>query len=181
MCIDENMLSSYLDGELKEPYRSQTEEHLAHCPACKARLERLSALTSALRAASPSDEELTAGMDRTLDILERKYLSEDGRKPGFFRRRIEMGLGSMVTAAAGVVLVFIGGFVLFGTSSSQTSEIVPSFNVQADTQNVRFVSTTERGLDAYSLEEILTNLDSRGYDVELSIKGLQPLEETPVE
>lgn len=176
MCIDEAMLSSLLDGELKEPYRSQTEEHLAHCPACRARLERLKALRSALKTDSPSDEELEKGKEDCLALLERKFFSADGKKPGFFRRRIEMGLGGMVTAAAGLVVVFIGGFVLFGSSSEQTSEIIPSFTVQADSQNVHFVSTQERGLDAYSLEEILAYLDSRGYDVEISMRGLQPLE-----
>ena len=31
MCIDSQMLSAYLDGELPEPYRTQVEEHLEHC------------------------------------------------------------------------------------------------------------------------------------------------------
>ena len=82
----------------------------------------------------------------------------------------------MITAAAGLVVVFIGGFVLFGTSNEQTSEIIPSYTVQADTSNVHFVSTQDRGLDGYSLEEILSYLDSKGYDVDISIKGLQPIE-----
>ena len=63
-----------------------------------------------------------------------------------------------------------------GTSSEQTSEIIPSYTVQADTSNVHFVSTQDRGLDGYSLEEILSYLDSKGYDVDISIKGLQPIE-----
>ena len=90
---------------------------------------------------------------------------------------MEFGLGSMITAAAGLVIVFIGGFVLFGTSPEQTSDIIPSYTIQADSQNVRFVSSDEpRGLDGYSLEEILSYLDSRGYNVDISIKGLQPVE-----
>ena len=55
MCIDEALLSSYLDGELKEPYKSQTEEHLAHCSACRARLERLRTISQALAADGPSE------------------------------------------------------------------------------------------------------------------------------
>lgn len=176
MCIDEALLTSYMDGELKEPYRTQTEEHLAHCPACRARLQRLEGISSLLRRDEMDEAEVDKAEKETALLLERKFFSKDGRKPGFFRRRIEMGLGSMITAAAGLVVVFIGGFVLFGTSSEQTSEIIPSYTIQADSQNVHFVSTQERGLDGYSLEEILSYLDSKGYDVDISIKGLQPIE-----
>ena len=177
MCIDEALLSTYLDGELKEPYKSQTEEHLSHCAACRARLEKLKALGQLLEADSIDEVELSRAKEKTAGILEGKFFVEGGKKPSFLRRRIEMGLGSMVTAAAGLVVVFIGGFVLFGTSPEQTSEIIPSYTVQADSQNVRFVSDQEaRGLDGYSLEEILSYLDSKGYNVDISIKGIQPIE-----
>ena len=177
MCIDEALLSSYLDGELEEPYLSQTAEHLAHCAACRARLERLKGISAILAKDELPQEEIDSARERGLEVLERKLLGQEGRKPGFFRRRIEMGLGSMITAAAGLVVVFIGGFVLFGTSPEQTSEIIPSYTVQADSQNVRFVSDQEaRGLDGYSLEEILSYLDSKGYNVDISIKGIHPIE-----
>ncbi len=67
--------------------------------------------------------------------------------------------------------------MLFGTNSSETSDILPSFNVNAESENVRYVSNRE-SLDNYSLEEILQYLDSKGYNVDISIKGLQPLEVT---
>ena len=176
MCIDEAMLSSYIDGELKEPYRSQTEEHLAHCPACRARCQKLRKLNDILKTDSIGESDIEARKASTFALLEKKYFSEDSRKPGFWRRRFEMSMGSMVTAAAGVLVIFIGGFAFFGSSPKQTSEIIPSLTVQADSQNVHFVSTEERGLDGYSLEEILAYLDSKGYNVDISIKGLQPVD-----
>ncbi len=177
MCIDEQLLSSYLDGELGEPFKSQTEEHLSYCSACRKRLERLEQLDESVKGASPSDEELSAHKDQCFEKLEKKYFSSDS-KVSFFRRKFEMGIPSMITAAAAVVVVFIGGFVLFGTSRGQTSEILPSFAVPADSENIRFVSGTGQGLDAYSLEEILKYLDNKGYNVDISIKGIKPLEET---
>ena len=177
MCIDEALLSSYFDGELKEPYKSQTEEHLAHCASCRARYERLRTISEELRSDGPDEAELNRNRDVIFSRLEKKFFAEGGRKPGFWRKKVEFGLGSMITAAAGLVVVFIGGFVLFGTSPEQTSDIIPSYTIQADSQNVRFVSSDEpRGLDGYSLEEILSYLDSRGYNVDISIKGLQPVE-----
>ena len=66
--------------------------------------------------------------------------------------------------------------MLFGHSAPETSEILPSFSVNAESGNVRYVSNTRGGsLDDYSLEEILQYLDNKGYNVDISIKGLQPL------
>ena len=44
MCIDLQMLSAYMDGELKEPYRTQVKEHLEHCAACRNLLENMKKL-----------------------------------------------------------------------------------------------------------------------------------------
>ncbi len=176
MCIDAQMLSAYLDGELDEPYRTQAEEHLEHCNACKKRLDDMIALDQRLKTIQVPVVELSEKKDAIFEKLDKKYF-QGGKKVNFLRRRIEMSLSSMVTAAAAVVFIFIGGFVFFGTNKSQTDDILPSFAVQADSQNVRFVSSqSEKSLDDYTLEEILQYLDSKGYQVDISIKGLKPIE-----
>lgn len=178
MCIDAQMLSAYMDGELKEPYKTQVEEHLEHCGACKKHLENLMKLSEKVKKDSDSDEKLSEKKDAIYEMLDKKYFASD-KKVNFFRRKVEFSLSSMVTAAAAVVFIFIGGFMFFGTNQSQTDDILPSFAVQADSQNVRFVSSEkEASLDDYTLEEIMQYLDSKGYKVDISIKGLQPLEES---
>ena len=174
MCIDDGLLSSYLDGELGEPYKSQVEEHLSYCTACQSRLEKLKKLDAIIKGVGPSDEELTSRQEQTLSILEKKCFSN--KKISFWRKKLEVSIPSMVTAAAGIIVVFIGRFALFGSSSSNTSDIMPSFSAQAGSENVHLVSTKEQGLDAYSLEEIMKYLDSKGYNVDISIKGLKPIE-----
>lgn len=176
MCIDAQMLSAYLDGELKEPYKTQVEEHLEHCSACKKHLDDFMHLAKRIQLDSISEELLSSKKEAIFDKLDKKYF-DGNKKVNFFRRRVEMSLSSMVTAAAAVVFIFIGGFMFFGTNQSQTDDILPSFAVQADSQNVRFVSSgNEASLDDYTLEEILQYLDSKGYQVDISIKGLQPLD-----
>ncbi len=174
MCIDSQMLSAYLDGELKEPYRTQVEEHLEHCAACRKHLEDMRSLDRRIKDADFPEEMLMRSKDRIFDLLDSKYF-QNGRKVSFIRRRLEISLPSLITAAAAVVFIFIGGFMFFGTSSDQTEDILPSFQLQADSSNVRFVSDST-GLENYTLEEILQYLDSKGYKVDISIKGLQPLE-----
>lgn len=176
MCIDSQMLSAYLDGELLEPYRTQVEEHLAHCPACRKHLEDLKAVSDRMHDLDYPEDMLLRNKDRIYSLLEKKYLNEG--KVSFFRRRVQISLPSMVTAAAAVVFIFIGGFMFFGSKQSQTEDILPSFAVQADSSNVHYVSgPAYDSLENYTLEEILQYLDSKGYQVDISIKGLKPLEE----
>ncbi len=179
MCIDSQMLSAYLDGELPEPYRTQVEEHLEHCAACRKHLCDMKALDERVKAATFSDELLLRNKDRMFSLLDKKYF-ESGKKVSFIRRRLEVSVPSLVTAAAAVVFIFIGGFMFFGTSSEQTEDILPSFALQADSSNVHYVSDNV-GLENYTLEEILQYLDSKGYNVDISIKGLQPLETAPAQ
>ena len=175
MCIDAQMLSAYLDGELQEPYRTQVEEHLEHCPACRKHLEDMKALGERIRRSDYPAEMLERKKDDIEAMLDRKYF-QGRRKVGFIRRRFEVSMPSLVTAAAAVVFIFIGGFMFFGTSQEQTGSILPSFAVQADSSNVHYVAD-EASLDNFTLEEILHYLDQKGYNVDISLKGLQPLEQ----
>ena len=174
MCIDAQMLSAYLDGELKEPYRTQVEEHLVHCPACRKHLEDMKNVGKRMRESDYSRELLERRKDDIFSMLDKKYF-QDGRKVSFIRRRFEISMPSLVTAAAAVVFIFVGGFMFFGSSAEQTADILPSFALQADSSNIRYVSD-EASLDNFTLEEILRYLDDKGYNVDISLKGLQPLE-----
>ena len=174
MCIDSQMLSAYLDGELKEPYRTQVVEHLEHCAACRKHLDDIKALSERVKSTAYTEEELCRKKDILLETMEKKYFQNN--RISLFRRKIEMSLTQMATAAAAIVLIFVSGFMFFGTNPSQTDDILPSFAVQADSQNVRMVSSKAGSLDDYTLEEILQYLDAKGYQVDISIKGLQPIE-----
>ena len=177
MCIDAQMLSAYLDGELQEPYRTQVEEHLEHCPACRRHLEDMRSLGERIRRSDYPEAMLERRKDEMFGMLDKKYF-QNGRKISFVRRRFEVSMPSLVTAAAAVVFIFIGGFMFFGTSEEQTGNILPSFAVQAGSGNVHYVSD-EASLDNFTLEEILRYLDEKGYNVDISLKGLQPLDVTP--
>lgn len=177
MCIDEQLLSAYYDKNVCEPYKTQVAEHLSYCSACRLRLEKFKKLDDVIRTSLLTDDDISRKKDSMFSYLGKKYFEQGSNKIGFFHKKFLMGIPSLVTAAAGVVLVFIGGFVLFGSNSAQTSEIVPSFNVNAESSNLQFVSQKEKTLDSYSLEEILKYLDQKGYDVDISIKGLKPLQD----
>ena len=89
MCIDAQMLSAYLDGELKEPYRTQVEEHLEYCSACRHHLEDMKALDERISGAAYPQEELTRKKDQIFQLLDKKYFQE-GKKVSFIRRRFYM-------------------------------------------------------------------------------------------
>ena len=175
MCIDDQMLSAYLDGDLKEPYNAQVKEHLSYCQACRERLNDFKRLSEDIKALKVDEGTLLRNKDRIYSRLEEKYFLSD-KKKSFMRRKIEMSLPSLITAAAAVVFIFVGGFMFFGSNDVQTEQILPSFSVHADSSNVQFVSQKTSSLEQYSLEEILEYLDSKGYDVDISIRGIEKVD-----
>ena len=175
MCIDLQMLSAYMDGELKEPYRTQVEEHLEHCAACRNLLENMKKLDEKIQKDIFSEEELNRNKDAIYKKLDAKCFGDD-KQISFFRRKIQMSVPAAITAAAAAVFIFVGGFALFGSNTKETNDILPSFAVNAESENVRLVSQGKTSLEDYTLEEILQYLDSKGYQVDISIKGLQPLQ-----
>ena len=89
MCIDLQMLSAYMDGELKEPYRTQVKEHLEHCAACKNLLEDMKKLDEKIQKDVFLEEELNRNKDAIYKKLDAKCFGE-GRQVSFFRRKIQM-------------------------------------------------------------------------------------------
>ena len=76
MCIDLQMLSAYMDGELKEPYRTQVKEHLEHCAACRNLLENMKSLDERIQKDTFSDEELNRNKDAIFKKLDAKCFGE---------------------------------------------------------------------------------------------------------
>lgn len=183
MCLDDQILNTYLDGELAEPWKTQVEEHLSYCPACKARFEQLRKLHEVIAGAVLTDEEIAPHQAKVLSFIEHNYLDKH-KKVSFFRRKLKVGIPTIITAAAAFVVVFIGAFVLFGTNGQQTAEIIPGMTMTVDSANIMQVRASDniaasRTLDSYSLEEILKYLDGKGYDVDVRLKGIVPLDQYP--
>jgi anti-sigma factor RsiW len=175
MCVDDEVLSAYLDGELQEPWKTQVAEHLRYCTACAERLKQLRQVDEMLHAANPSDEDVKAREGRVLEYLEKSRLSQ--KKTSIFKKRIQVKLvPTIMASAAAFVIVFIGAFVLFGTNSRQTEEILPGVATPVDSSNVRQVSEVKPAtLDNFSLEQIVQYLDSKGYAVKLELKAVEPI------
>lgn len=111
-----NWLEAYHDGELHGLRLRQVEAHLAQCPACRAELEQLQAL-SALLQESPAAERLTAP-DRFMAQVRLRLARRPEQPAG--RRALETGwrlipaglLGAWAFAQAvfvmaGVVLIVL--------------------------------------------------------------------------
>jgi predicted anti-sigma-YlaC factor YlaD len=180
MCLDDALLNSYLDGELQEPWKTQVEEHLSYCSGCQLRFNQLKGLVDNLKNATMSDEDIAPRSDRVLKYFEQNRFNTPPKK-NLFKKKVQVNLvPALLTSAAAVVVVFIGSFVLFGSNSKQTSEIMPEVMLPIESNQLEQVSDYEKAsLDDYSLSEIVRYLDSQGYAVKLELKTVNPLEDTP--
>lgn len=181
MCLDDQILNTYLDGELTEPWKSQVEEHLSYCPSCRTRYQNLLSIKGAMKNAELSDEEIQPRKDRVLSMIEKNYLSKNKGKQSFLRRTLKLTVPQLLGVAAAFVVVFVGSWAVFGGNGRSNNAIpLPDVSTSIDATNITPTrssdnSTTSKSLENYSLDEILKNLDARGYDVELKVKSIQPL------
>lgn len=181
MCLDDQILNTYLDGELAEPWKSQVEEHLSYCSSCRTRYQNLLTLKNAMKSSELSEAEIQPRMDRVLSMIEKNYLSKNKGKQSFLRRTFKLSAPQLIGVAAAFVVVFVGSWAVFGGNGRNDNAIpLPDVSTSIDATNITPTrssdnSTTSKSLENYSLDEILKNLDARGYDVELKVKSIQPL------
>lgn len=178
MCLDDQILNTYLDGELAEPWKSQVEEHLSYCPSCKQRYESLKQLRAVIKKAELTDIEIEPHKERVMAILEKNYLSKNKKKT-IFHKQLKLTVSQLAGVAAAFVIVFVGSWSVLGSKSEQIIP-APEATSVVDIANLTPVKTYEpstvKTLNNFTLEEILKNLDERGYDVDVRLKGITPLE-----
>lgn len=179
MCLDDQILNTYLDGELAQPWKSQVEEHLKNCRACQNRLENFKHLDEIIKGADVSDEEIQNRKEKVFAYLEKNVISKS-RKQSAWHKQIKFSVSQLVGVAAAFVVVFVGSWTVLNSKSEQSiplPEVSPAIVDIANITPARAVdATVSKTIDNYSLEEILQNLDARGYDVDIRLKSIHPLE-----
>ena len=180
MRLDDQILNTYLDGELTEPWKSQVEEHLSYCSGCRARYQNLIGLSNAIKSAALSDEEIQPHQERVMAVLEKNYLKKKSKK-SILHHQFKFSASQLVGVAAAFVVVFVGSWAVFGNNGGKDTTIpLPEVSTSIDLNNITQTrssdnSTTSQSLETYSLDAFLKNLDARGYDVDIRLKSIQPL------
>ena len=108
MCLDDQILNTYLDNELAEPWKSQVEEHLSYCSSCRTRYQNLLKISDAVKSAELTADEIQPHQDRVLSMIEKNYLSKGKGKKSFLHRTFKLSAPQMIGVAAAFVVVFVG-------------------------------------------------------------------------
>ena len=181
MCLDDQVLSTYIDGELAEPWKTQVEEHLLHCETCKSRYNQLKTLGSDIKSARLREEEFAVQRERVWQYLEKNCVAVV--KERFIEKRLSFKAPVLVAAAAALVIFFSAGIYFAANSKKSDIPEIPGFSgkIEHETNNpIVSVRATDSAPAAMSLqdltiEEILQLLDDRGFEVDLRLKSVEPL------
>ncbi|MFA7642722.1 MAG: zf-HC2 domain-containing protein [Sphaerochaetaceae bacterium] len=180
MCLDDQILNTYLDGELTEPWKTQVEEHLNYCVACKTRFEQLRSLHAVVSGSRLEDETIAVHQNRVLQFIEKNYM-EKRHKVGFLHRDFRVKTPMLLTAAAAFVFVLVGALLLGPGKQADANELIPRVLPASEGSLVQVRATeglaASQVLESFPLEEILKYLDAKGYEVDLRVKGIQPVGE----
>ncbi|MBN2860699.1 MAG: zf-HC2 domain-containing protein [Sphaerochaetaceae bacterium] len=178
MCLDDQILNTYLDDELVEPWKTQVIEHLKYCSACSTRYEQLKAVHTMVSTSRLKDEQVDASKDKIYAYLENRYLKKE-KKIKFLHRDFRVKTSAVIGVAAAFVLMFVGALTLNSPTLNEENVIIPQV-VDSQGQGAMQVRATEnlaasQVLSNLSLEEILSYLDQKGYEVDLKLKSVTVL------
>lgn len=179
MCVDDQILSAYIDGELSEPWRTQIDEHLEWCEACKKRLEDLKKVHNVVSNAVLDDSSIGLSQNRVMRYLNANVLNKE--KHTWLQKLHKIVSKKVLLPICSAALTFCFCLIIF-TSPEKVNEIAPIENTPSLTiENITPVRltdnyTTNETLDKYSLDDILRYLDESGYDVSIRVKSINPIE-----
>lgn len=178
MCLDDQILNTYLDNELVEPWKTQVEEHLKYCSACNTRFEQLKAVHTMLVSSRLTEEKVEAAGNKIYTFMENKYLKKE-HKVKFLSRDFHLKTPALLGFAAAFVLIFIGALAIRTPSLNESNVLIPTV-MSSESGSVTQVRATEnlaasQILANLSLEEILSYLDAKGYEVDLKVKSVTPI------
>lgn len=179
MCLDDQMLSSYIDGELQEPWKTQVEEHISHCTDCRGRYEQLARLDQMLYENRLRNDEFSAQQQRVWKYLEKTCMPSQPKK--FKHKRFAFSAPTMAAAAAAFVVI-LGANVFFirgviGDPGDEqpiptlTAEVQQVPNGMGDEPVIGVSARTHRtssiAPQELSVDELLFLLEQKGFEVEL--------------
>jgi hypothetical protein len=158
MCPDREILSSYLDGEVEEPWKARIAEHLESCAECRGAYGNLERLDGVLRA-DPSPD-FRESQVRVRSAVARPSPAGSYRV-SLWRRRVAVPLPALGVAA---VLLFMMGLSTL------------MLTIRADHRSMS-ISTRPSGITEVKitapiqeLEHLLMSLDRNASKQELVIR-----------
>lgn len=183
MCVDDQILNSYIDGELEEPWKSQLEEHLDWCEACRIRYANLKKVSEVTQKAVLKDSDIGFSQNRVMKYLNANVINKP--KHTFLQKIRNLFRNKVFVPVFTAALSFCFCLIIF-TSPDKVNQIAPetqspSLSIENITP-VRLTDnyTTSETLEKYSIDDILKYLDEKGYDVSISVKSIKPLNDGKV-
>jgi hypothetical protein len=180
MCLDDQILNTNLDQELPEPWKTQVKEHLNYCNACSMRYEQLRSLHRLVSQSRLDEKEMAPSKERVLTFIQNNYLAKK-HKIGFLRKDFRIKTPMLLTAAAAFIIVLAGALLFAPKGIKEADSLIPSVVLPSEGQLVQVRATeglaASQVLENFTLEEILKYLDTRGYEVEIRMRGIKPVGE----
>ncbi|MGI6466305.1 MAG: anti-sigma factor family protein [Sphaerochaetaceae bacterium] len=180
MCLDDQILNTYLDGELTEPWKTQVEEHLSYCTACKKRHEQLDQIHHLVSQSKLEDDQIESHKERVLQYIEKNVIGDE-KKVSFWHRDFKLKTPILLSTAAAFVFILVGALFIGRGIQQDSNQIIPTLLPSSEGSVVQVKATdalaADQILENFTLEEILKYLDSKGYDVDLKLRTIKSFSE----
>jgi len=175
MCVEDKLLSSYADGEVKEAEKAGIEAHLAQCPQCRKRYEGFLALSTLFSSSTIGKVEVENASGRVARRLD--HIIMPGNERGFWNRRFSIPMPAALAALLAVM--FVGSFAGLHWQGAEKGAERTAFDrnpAEAGTpldyvEELKLLAAvSDEGSKEASIQRLFELLESGGASIEVKIE-----------
>ncbi len=167
MCVDDQQLSAFIDGELDGKSLEQVKSHLSECRECRKRVEGMRLLSAALSSGELSSEEIALSSRRVAARLDHVIDPASGR--GFWNRRFSVP--APLALAATLIMVLLSGMFAFTAYNSVPggTEAFPMAEGEYSEEFKLLASEMNPPDNGPTIQQLFDLLESSGASIEVRI------------
>jgi anti-sigma factor RsiW len=136
MCLDNELISAYMDGEVPQPWNDKIRNHLADCPECRDKAERYRQVDALIsRSNQISEHQVAASKSCVKERIQEQLSYTNRERKSVWNKTVSVPIP--LAAAAVILMLMLAGFLtLIGVSGTQTPHLGDNLNITLNPEDV---------------------------------------------
>jgi hypothetical protein len=136
MCLDDALISAYVDGEIPEPWKSRIEEHFSICKKCRDVANRYFQLDELiLRDNKISEEQVAASSEIVRKNISNQIKNNIHKHIPVWKRKYPVAV-PLLAAAAALIIALSGVLIVSRVNRNPSPRLDNNVNIALDVKDI---------------------------------------------
>ncbi|MFP4383014.1 MAG: anti-sigma factor family protein [Spirochaetia bacterium] len=139
MCLDNELISAYMDGEVPQPWKDKIKDHLADCSGCRHKAEKYRQVDALISLSNQISEDRVAASKASVKAKihgQLKYAKWESKS--VWNKTVSVPIP--VAAAAVILMLMLAGFLtLVGVSGTKSPHLGDNLNITLNPEDVEIL------------------------------------------